>query len=413
LSNWDLAAVQAADRTDELAHFRGRFELPDEVIYLDGNSLGPLPVGVRERIAELIDNEWRNSLIRSWNAHDWGDLPFEIGRKIAEMIGAEADEVVCVDSTSVNLFKNLSTALQLRPDRKVIATPEGNFPTDIYIAEGLTKQLGGDYSVRLIDHEDPIAGIDDDVAVVLLTQTDYRTGYKLDMATITQAIHDKGAFVVWDLAHSAGAFPVDLNAAKADFAVGCGYKYLNGGPGAPAFLYVAKRHQNLVEQPLAGWHGHAEPFAFESHYRPADGILRNVCGTSPILSMASLNVALDAFEGVDMQAVQKKSQALCEMFIDLVENRCGDFGFTLATTRDAERRGSQISFHHENGYPIMQALIAQGVIGDFRAPDILRFGFTPLYLGFEDVWNAVEILLQIMTSRGWDQEQFHIRAAVT
>ncbi len=405
--------MQAADRNDPLAEFRTRFDLPEDVLYLDGNSLGPLVKGISERLHELIDLEWRNSLIRSWNIHDWSDLPFMIGRKISNLIGAEADEVVCVDSTSVNLFKLLSAALKLNPDRKIIATPESNFPTDIYIAEGLVNQLGGDYQVRLIDHTNPLAGLDEDVAVLSITQTDYRTGYKLDMAEVTRAAQAAGVLVLWDLAHSAGAFPVDLNGANADFAVGCGYKYLNGGPGAPAFLYVARRHQNQIEQPLAGWHGHAEPFAFEHHYRPADGIVRNVCGTSPILSMAALNVALDAYEDVDMEQVRIKSQALCELFIDLVESRCGQYGFILGTTRDAEFRGSQVSFRHRHGYPIMQALIARGVIGDFRAPDILRFGMTPLYLGFEDVWRAVEILADIMASGEWDQEVFHTRAAVT
>ncbi len=408
-----LAQVDELDRNDPLAYLRDRFDLPDGLIYLDGNSLGPRPKGVREQVLRLLDVEWRDDLIQSWNSHDWISLPQKVGGRIAQLIGAAPDEVLACDSTSVNLFKLLSAAVALRPERKVIVTPNNNFPTDIYIAEGLVRQLGGDYRLRFVEHDDPLAGLDDDVAVLSLTHIDYRSGRMLDMAQVTRAAHDAGALMLWDLAHSAGAMPVDLNGAEADFAVGCGYKYLNGGPGAPAFLFVAGHLQDQIRQPLSGWMGHQAPFAFEGNYRPADGIHRNATGTPPVLSMVALAAALAAYDGVDMAQVRQKSLALGDLFIDLMAQECGDFGFELATPRDVALRGSQVSFRHGNGYPIMQALIDAQVIGDFRAPDILRFGLTPLYLRYREIWQAVGCLKGIMATGAWDRPEFHARAAVT
>ncbi len=413
MTDWTLSMVRDLDRDDQLADKRGCFELPRGVIYLDGNSLGPLPRGVAERLNRVVNDEWRNSLIRGWNDHGWMALAGKVGEKLAPLIGAEPGEVICGDSTSVNLFKLLSAALKLRPDRKVILTADDNFPTDIYIAEGLVRQLGGDYEIRYVDHADPIGGIDQDVAVVSLTHVDYRTGFMLDMAAVTAAARDAGAVMLWDLSHSTGAMPVELNAAGADLAVGCGYKFLNGGPGAPAYLYVAERHQAALQQPLSGWLGHREPFAFENRYHPADGIARNLCGTPPVISMSAFDSALDHFADVDLTKLRAKSMAMGDLFVDLVERDCAEFGLSVVSPRDANQRGSQVCLRHEHGYAIMQALIDRGVIGDFRAPDVLRFGFAPLYLSYEDVWQAIEILRDVMASGDWDQPEFHARAAVT
>jgi kynureninase len=406
----DLAAL---DQADPLANLRDRFELPAGVIYLDGNSLGPLPKNVPARITEVVERQWRDDLIRSWNIHDWDRLPLSVGDRIAPLIGAGPGEVLVGDSTSVNLFKLMAAGLELRPKRKVIVSQSGNFPTDIYLAEGLIRQLGAGHELRLVDGDDVLGAIDDDVALVSLTQVDYRSGYVQDLAAVTAAAHDAGAWMLWDLSHSAGVMAVDLAGVGADFAVGCSYKYLNGGPGAPAYLYVAQHLQDQVRQPLSGWHGHAAPFEFETHYRPAPGIVRQRCGTPSVLGMSVLDAALDVFEGLDMAAVRAKSQALTGQFIDLTEQRCGGHGFTLATPREPARRGSQVSWHHENGYPIMQALIADGVIGDFRSPDILRFGFAPLYLRYVDVWDAVTVLERVLAEGLWDRPEYHARAAVT
>ncbi len=406
----DMAAL---DRDDPLALAREQFDLPEGVIYLDGNSLGPLPRNVPARLAEVVNTEWRGDLIKSWNVHGWMDLPLKVGDRIAALIGAGPGEVLAADSTSVNLFKLMAAALELRPGRKVIVSQRGNFPTDNYLAEGLIRFAGTDHELRLVDGDDILGAIDDSVALVSLTQVDYRSGHVQDMAAVTAAAHKAGALVLWDLSHSAGALAVDLNGAEVDFAVGCSYKYLNGGPGAPAYLFVSRDLQDQVRQPLSGWLGHAAPFEFEASYRPAPGILRQQCGTPSILALSALDAALDVFDGLDMGLVRAKSLSLTEHFIQLVEQRCADHGFALASPRNSERRGSQVSWHHEMGYPIMQALIAEGVIGDFRSPDILRFGFAPLYLSHVDVWDAVTVIEGVMTSGRWDQPEFHQRAAVT
>ena len=410
LTRADLAAMDAAD---PLAELRYSFVLPDGIVYLDGNSLGALPRATPGKLAEVAIAQWGADLIKSWNTHGWIDLPQRIGDKIARRIGAGPGEVVVADSTSVNLFKALAAALRLNPGRSVIVSERDNFPTDLYIAQGLSALLGGKHTLRLVDADGLDAAIDGDTAVVMLTQVNYRTGAMHDMAAITKLAHAKGALMLWDLAHSAGAVPVDLKGCGADFAVGCGYKYLNGGPGAPAFIWVAPAHQEKFQQPLSGWLGHAAPFAFETGYRPASGIARYICGTPPVLSMAALEVGIDLMLDVDIAAVRRKSVALTDTFIRLVEQECAGLGLTLVSPRDPARRGSQVSLRHREGYPIMQALIARGVIGDFRAPDILRFGFAPLYVRFADVWDAVATLKDILSAGSWDRPEFRVRAAVT
>jgi kynureninase len=403
-----LAAARALDRSDTLAAFRDRFQVPAGIIYLDGNSLGALPRSVPPRLDEVVTTQWGEGLIRSWNTHDWIDLPARVGDRIAKLIGAGPGTVTVADSTSVNLFKVLSAALQLRGDRKTILGQKGDFPTDGYIAQGLAELLGQGHQVRLVAPEDLIAALDGDVAVLMLTEVNYRTGARLDMPGLTAAAHAAGALTVWDLCHSAGALPVDLTAADADFAVGCGYKYLNGGPGAPAFVYAAERHHAELRQPLNGWLGHAAPFSFAEAYRPAEGIARMRVGTPPILSMQALDAALDAFEGVDLRCVKAKADQLFDLF-------CGelaDLGLGLATPADPTQRGTQVSLRHPEAYAVMQALIGRGVIGDFREPDILRFGLTPLYLRFEDVWQAAQILREIIATASWDRPEFKRRAKV-
>ncbi|WP_439527638.1 kynureninase [Pannonibacter sp.] len=399
------------DAGDKLAAKRAAFDLPEGVIYLDGNSLGPLPAHVPARIEEVIRKEWGTSLIRAWNAHGWVEMQNRIGDRIGRLVGAAPGQIVAGDSTSINLFKVLSAALALRPERKVILSDTGNFPTDLYMAQGLRDLLDKGHELRLVAPEEVAGAIDDSVAVMMLTQVDYRTGRRHDMKDLTQRAHAAGAIALWDLAHSAGAFQVELDACVADFAIGCGYKYLNGGPGAPAFVYVARRHQGVARQPLAGWHGHEAPFAFELDYRPAQGIDQMKVGTTPILSMAALEAALDVFDDVDMAVLRAKSVSLCELFIREVESRCE--GLVLASPRDAAVRGSQVSFHFPEGYALMQALIARGVIGDFRAPDIVRFGFTPLYVSHADVVAAVDILADILATRAWDRHEYKTRAKVT
>jgi kynureninase len=407
------AGLAAMDAGDALAPMRAAFALPEGVVYLDGNSLGALPRATPKRLAEAALDEWGRDLIKSWNAHGWIDLPTRIGDKIARLIGAGPGEVVVADSTSLNLFKVLAAALKLNPDRRAVVSERDNFPTDLYMAQGLIALLGDRHSLRLVDAGEIAGAIGEDTAAVMLTHVNYRTGAMHDMAAVTRAAQNKGALMVWDLAHSAGAVPVDLNGCGADFAVGCGYKYLNGGPGAPAFVWVAKRHQERFVQPLSGWLGHADPFAFETGYRPAAGVARYVCGTPPVLSMVALEAGIDLMLGADPAALRRKSVDLTETFIALVEQECGPFGLDLLSPRRPEQRGSQVSLRHPDGYPVMQALIARGVIGDFRAPDILRFGFAPLYVRFADVWDAVAALKDILASRSWDRPEFRVRAAVT
>jgi kynureninase len=410
------------DAQDPLRSLRELFTLPEGVIYLDGNSLGPLPKAAPDRIARAVREEWGEGLIRSWNTAGWFELPRRLGDQLASLIGANPGEVVCTDSTSINLFKVLSAALSMAaadaPARKVVISERSNFPTDNYIAEALCRERG--FTLRLLDAEQILDALDARTAVLMLTHVNYRTGAMHDMRALTEAAHAAGALAVWDLAHSAGAVEVDLHAANADFAVGCGYKHLNGGPGAPAFVWVHPRHTDRFWQPLAGWWSHAAPFAFTPDYQPASGITRYQCGTQPILSLIALECGLATvlaaapFGG--MAALRRKSLALTDLFIALVEERCGGHGLGLATPRDHALRGSQVCLTRASGaYAIVQALIARGVIGDFRAgtPDILRFGFTPLYLRFEDAWHAVEHLRQVLADNEWQRPEFHRAQPVT
>ncbi len=410
-----IGHASALDAGDPLAGLRDSFTLPADVIYLDGNSLGALPRAVPDRIAATVTGDWGDGLIRSWNEADWINAPRRIGAKIAPLIGAAPDNVIAADSTTVNLFKVLSAALALRPRRQKIITETRNFPTDNYIAEGVIRQTGGAHRLVHADGVTAIADLlDDDVAVLMLTHVNYRDGSVHDMAGLTRAAHDAGALVIWDLAHSAGVMPLDLAGCDVDFAVGCGYKFLNGGPGAPAFLYVAPRHLGGDGQPLSGWFGHADPFGFAPHYRPAGDITQYLCGTPPVISMVALEAALDLWDGIDMRQIHAKARQLTGYFIDLVEARCGGHDLALISPRDAMRRGAQVAFTHPTGgHAIIAALIAEGVIGDFRAPDVLRFGFAPLYTRFVDVWHAVDRLADILDQRRWDKPEFHLRQKVT
>lgn len=390
---------------------RNRFLLADDVIYLDGNSLGPLPKSVPDRIAAAVRVEWGNSLVKGWNEAGWFALPSKVARRIEPLIGAEPETVAVGDSTSVNLFKVLSAALNLVGSRRRILSDAGNFPSDLYVADGLTRLVDDGFHVSALPSEDVEAAISEDVAIVMLTEVDYRTGRRRDMKAVTKAAHAVGAIIIWDLAHSAGAFPVRVAECGADFAVGCGYKFLNGGPGAPAFLYVAPRHANAFFPAIAGWMGHDDPFSFEPSYRPGQGIRKMQAGTPPILSMTALDEALTLYDDVDLMELQVESQKLCDLFIETVGARCPDL--VLASPRVAADRGSQVSFRHPNGYAVMQALIDRNVIGDFRAPDILRFGITPLYTNEDDIRRAAEVLQEVLTDRLWDRDAYRVRAAVT
>ena len=406
LTRDDCAAL---DAKDVLAGLRGQFDLPEGVIYLDGNSLGARPKKARERAQEVIVQEWGADLIRSWNKAGWFDMPLRLGDKLAPLVGAGPGEIAVTDSTSLNLFKVLAAALHVQAgrsdatERKTIVTERANFPTDVYMAQGLTTWLDRGYRVRLVDSPEELhAAIDRETSVVMLTHVNYRTGYMHDMRTVSAHAHEQGALTVWDLAHSAGAVPVDLHRDGADFAIGCTYKYLNGGPGAPAFAWVAPRHQPDFRQPLSGWWSHATPFTMQPEFAPAAGIRRALCGTQPIVSLALVECGLDVFAQTDMGAIRKKSLALTDLFIDLVEQRCAGHPLSLATPREHHLRGSQVSFAHPHGYPVMQALIGRGVIGDYREPEIMRFGFTPLYTRFVDVWDAVDILAGILDGQQYD-----------
>ena len=410
----DRAALLARDDADPLAALRDAFDLPADVLYLDGNSLGALPRRALAIAQRVLQDEWRGGLIRSWNDAGWFSLPRRLGDKIARLIGAAAGEVVVTDSTSVNLFKVLNAALQLRAGRKTIVSERENFPSDLYMAEGLAQMRGQGHVLHLVDAPAQLeAAITSDCAVLMLTHVNYRSGRMHDMDRITGLAHDKGALVVWDLAHSAGAVPLDLNACAADFAVGCTYKYLNGGPGAPAFVFAARRWQALSEQPLSGWWGHAAPFAFDAAYRPEDGIGRFLCGSAPILSMAVAEAGIDLMLEATMQRVRAKSIMQGETFIALLRQECAGLGLELVSPADPAMRGSQVSLRHEQGFAIMQALVARGVIGDYREPGILRFGFAPSYLRHVDIWDAVAALKDVMLTHEWDQPKYRQRRAVT
>ncbi|SMH62668.1 kynureninase [Azospirillum agricola] len=390
---------------------RALFRIPEGVIYLDGNSLGPLPAGVEQRVARTLAEEWGTRLIRGWNDAGWMTQPGRVGDRVARLIGAPPGSVVMGDTLSIKIHQALAAALALNPDRRVILSDTGNFPTDLYMAEGLIATLGQGHRLELVEPEAVEAAIDDHVAVLMLTEVDYRSGRKHDMAVLTARAHAAGALTVWDLAHSAGALPVDLAAAGADFAAGCTYKYLNGGPGAPAFIYVAPRHADAARPALSGWMGHAAPFAFDPSYRPGAGVERMRVGTPPVIALAALDAALDVWDGVDMADIRRQSIALCDLFITEVEARCPELA--LASPRDGARRGSQVSFRHPQGYAIMRALIDRGVIGDFRAPDILRFGITPLYIGADELRAAVAVLETVLAGRLWDRPDYHRKATVT
>lgn len=424
----------ALDAADPLAPLKQQFTLPENVIYLDGNSLGVMPAATPARVQQVLTQEWGRDLIQSWNTAGWMDLPGRIGDKIARLIGAGPGEVVVADSTSLNLYKVLSAALRIvkadRPGRRTIVSERSNFPTDLYIAESLAEQHG--LQLVLVNSVEEIAALlNDELAVLMLTEVNYRTGYRHDMRALTAAAQAAGGLTVWDLAHSAGAVPVDLQGTNADFAIGCGYKYLNGGPGAPAFVWAHPRHAERFWQPLSGWLGHAAPFQFNSHYAPAPGIKRYICGTPAILSTAALECGVDTVLAAEahggMAALREKSLALTELFARLAEERCGALGVRVVSPRDPARRGSQVCLAlsaplEHASYAVVQALIARGVVGDFRAgdpsrlndvPHILRFGFTPLYIGFADVWDAVEHLLQVLTREEWREARFHQQSAVT
>ncbi|RMD90280.1 MAG: kynureninase [Alphaproteobacteria bacterium] len=395
----------------DFAATRARFALPEGVIYLDGNSLGPLPEGAVARAEKVMREEWGAQLIRAWNTAGWIDKSTAVGDRIGRLIGAAPGTVICGDTLSLQIHKALAAALAMRPERRVILSDCGNFPSDLYIAQGLIETLGQGHELKIVAPEEVAAHVDERVAVLMLTDVDYRTGRRHDMAALTALAHAAGALTVWDLAHSAGALPVDLAGCGADFAAGCSYKYLNGGPGAPAFIFVTPQHIAAARPALTGWLGHEAPFAFDPDYRPAKGIERMRVGTPPILALAVLEAALDVWDGVEMADLRARSIALTERFIAAVEALCPEL--VLASPQDPAARGSQVSFRHPQGYAVMQALIARGVIGDFRAPDILRFGFAPLYNDEADVDGAAQALASILRARSWDRPEFHARAKVT
>jgi len=405
-----LNEARELDSSDPLAFARERFRLPEGVIYLDGNSLGALPVTAPGALAETAERQWGDDLIASWNKHGWIDWPTRIAAKLAPIVGAKPSELLIADSTSVCLFKLLAAAVHARPGRSTILTQKRDFPTDLYVVQGLADMLG--MTSKAVEPDEVIDALDADVAVVTLTHVDYRSAALHDMTAINEAARAAGALVVWDLSHSAGAIELDLNASGAELAVGCGYKYLNGGPGAPAFIYIAEHLQDELRSPLQGWMGHAEPFAFVDGYRPAGGILKFLTGTPSILALAALEAGLATFDAIAMRDLAAKSRSLSQLFIAEVEARCGN-ELRLASPRDPAERGSHVVFAHAEGYAVMQALIARRVIGDFRAPDLMRFGFAPLYNTHAEVVRAAEILADILAAREWDQPRFKERARVT
>ncbi|WP_313802888.1 kynureninase [Sphingobium sp.] len=406
-------AIADLDARDPLAPFRAEFQLREGLLYLDGNSLGALPRATAPRIADVVSREWGDGLIGSWLKAEWVSAPQRIGDKIARLLGGRPGEIVAADSTSINIFKALAAAVSLRPDRPVILSERTNFPTDVYMMQGMEAFSGGRLRSRTVDPADVVGALDEEVAVLLLTQVHYKSGLIRDMTAVTRAAHEKGVLVVWDLSHSAGAIEVDLNSANADFAVGCGYKFLNGGPGAPAFIFVAERHQLAARPVLSGWFGHARPFAFEEDYEAVADIGRFLCGTPQVLGLSALECGIDLMLRADMRELRRKSVRLGELFIQCMDERCAEFGFSLVSPRDAARRGSQLSYAHPHAYEMIRALGERQVVGDFRAPDVLRFGLTPLYLRYRDVVEAVEQLRGVCVSGAWDRPEFRERAAVT
>lgn len=421
IADLDRTTCEQRDQNDPLRSYREKFILPPETIYLDGNSLGARTKGAAERAQEVIADEWGTGLIRSWNTAGWFDLPGKLGDTVSKIVGGGAGSTVVTDSTSINLFKAASAALKMQaadsPDRRVILTQRENFPSDIYMLQGLAEQLGHGYEVRLVDDAEVTAGfpntMTDEVALVVLTHVNYRTGRLFDMSSTTSAIHAGGAMVIWDLCHSAGALEIDLAGSGADMAIGCTYKFLNGGPGSPAFIWVAEALQNRFTQPLSGWWSHAKPFEMAPEYAPADGIRRFLTGTQPIISMSVAELGLNIASEVDMAAVRQKSLQLSDLFIDLVESRLSEHPIEIVTPREHAHRGSQVSITHPEGFAIMSALIERGIIGDYREPSVLRFGLTPLYVGFTEVWDTVEALRDILDNRTWDAPEHKVRGAVT
>lgn len=405
--------LEALDQSDPLAGFRDEFFLPEGVIYLNGNSLGAMPLAAADRAKRVVEHEWAEGLIGSMNTAGWYELPSRLGAKIAPLVGAKPNEVVLTDATGINLYKIVAAALQMQPDRRIVVMEGSNFPTNNYMVQGLLEQLDDGYTIRFAEADDMMDAIDEDVAAICITHVHYKTGHILDMAAITEKAHAVGAAAVWDLCHSAGAMPIDLNACNVDFAVGCTYKYINGGPGAPALLFVAERHHGKYTQPLTGWYSHAAPFDFERDYRPIGDARQMLSGTQPTASLSTAEIGIDIMLRADMGQIRDKSMRMTDLFIELVEQRCGEFGFELVSPRDAEKRGSQVSFRNDNGYPIVRALHNRGVICDFRAPANVRFGFAPLYIRYVDVWDAVDRLHDILDKQSWKEAQYQVRAAVT
>jgi kynureninase len=407
-----LDEVRARDAADPLRGCRELFSLPERIIYLDGNSLGPLPRSAPERVRQVVEGEWGLALIRSWNEHGWIDAPQRIGAKIAALLGAKPHEVIVADSVTVNLFKLITAAAALAPGRRRLLSESGNFHTDLYVAGGAAELLPN-LELEVVDRDAVSSSIGDDTNLILLTHVHYKTGDRFDMAGLNYRARAAGTRIIWDLSHSVGAVPIDLASDGAELAVGCGYKYLNGGPGAPAFLYVAEALQDRIVPALRGWMGHAAPFAFNDEYVPAPGIARFLAGTPPMLSLLALEKGVESFAGLEMVKVWEKSVALFDLFLTLTEERCSGHDLVCISPLEPERRGSHISFSHPHAFEICQALIAEGVIGDFRAPDVARFGLTPLYLGFEDVWQAVDRLVTILETGSWREARFAVRGKVT
>jgi kynureninase len=407
------AMIADMDDRDALRPFRDAFVIPDGMIYLDGNSLGLLPVAAARRARDVVESEWGGSAISGWNDHHWIDLPHRVGAKIAPLIGAEDDEVIACDSTSANLFKVLAAAQSLRPGRRTIVTNRGNFPTDVYIAEGLAAFAGQGCEVRYAEPSGLAAALDDSVAAVSFTHIDYKSCRIEDMAGITALAQQAGALAVWDLAHSAGAVPVALNAARADFAVGCGYKYLNGGPGAPAFLFAARRHHAQMTQPLTGWMGHATPFTFDHRYQPAPGIGRMLTGTPPVVALSVLEESVGLIQDAGIARLRDKGKQMMALMMALIERECAGHGLELGTPGNPEERGNHVIYRHPEAYAIVQALKARGVVGDFRNPDCVRLGIAPIYLSYRDIFDAVQHLRDVMNNREYERDSFRVRAAVT
>ena len=413
-----LEQCRAWDQADELAALRQQFDLPDGTIYLDGNSLGALPRDAMSRAQDVIRREWGADLINSWNKAGWWSLPVRLGDHVAPLVGAGDGEIVVTDTASLNLFKVLANAVRIQnsrhPEKKIILAERDAFPTDLYMIQGLMELLDEGYVLQLLDEPGDLAtAVTEQTAVVVLSHVNYRTGYLYDMEAVTGLVHAHDALIIWDLCHSIGAVPMNLKAADADFAIGCTYKYLNGGPGAPAMLWANPRHHGALWQPLSGWWGHARPFDMSTEFVPAKGIRSFLCGTQPIVSMSLIACGVDIFRQTDMQIIRSKSLRLTDLFIQLVEQECAGLDMTLITPLDHQHRGSHVSFRHPQGYAVLQALIARGVIGDYREPEVMRFGVTPLYLGYSDMWHAVQNLKAVLQGREWDQDRFRVRGLVT